>query len=488
MSKKTEKMNWFKEFCRFHFDTKLKRIGFVILLIVPMLYSFLYLYAFWNPLEKIGNGNYYIVNQDTNPTTGTNLEKVLQDAENEKIIQHENDGSYLMNVDTGLQKLSLHFHAINDPNHQWNSEKTDGSLVIPPNFNEDIVNVYNGTSSTIPQLQFECSLKNNFILSQLLYTVVTGFNNFAAIIVVNDALDYISKNFGTDINKIKADFQNFFEHIFGPSYATEIKAILDAAFGTKTINEIQDIINSLRALMTQFAKDKMTDEGLTFINFDITGKQYFGVTGIGLAPFFIALGIWMACAFQHDRYEFVNKRRANLKEKLRNYFKNYSFFIAILTLQILVLWLCLTALGVRFGFGETIILLLTEIVAGIAFSAIVYAMAYFIRNSKITQTLIIVTLILQYLASDGTYPVFTEPLLFRGLSYVTPWTYFVRAYRELISNFDWTSWGENVGIMLLIAIIFIIIAVISLVVGDKWLRARVTKNPKLLQEKTKEAN
>lgn len=154
--------------------------------------------------------------------------------------------------------------------------------------------------------------------------------------------------------------------------------------------------------------------------------------GVGLAPYFIGLALWVGAVFAFGLVRPVARRRAGEQlHALRRVVAGFVQASALSAAQALVL---LVILAVALGLSPAYPLQLTAflILTTIAFAAVVQALIA--SMGGVGRVVAIAFLIVQLAASGGTYPIQTAPEFFRTISPFVPMTYFVTAARRLISG------------------------------------------------------
>lgn len=155
--------------------------------------------------------------------------------------------------------------------------------------------------------------------------------------------------------------------------------------------------------------------------------------GSGMAPIYTTLSLWVGALiltslFKTDIAEFEGSENITLKEQ---YFGKMMFFTFIAMVQGFIV-----ALGDKVLLGvqtsNVLLLLSLSIVSSFTFSVIVYTLVSLLRN--VGKALAIILLVIQIAGCGGSYPIQVDPLFFRILQPLFPFTYAVNGFREAVAG------------------------------------------------------
>lgn len=127
------------------------RVSVVAILIVPLLYSLLYLAAFWDPYSKLQEVPVAVVNLDS----GTTL-----DGEN------VNYGEDILDELKTNDELGWKITTLEDANTGLEGDKYYAKVIIPKEFSEDVIKAKSSTPKEAT-ISFTCNDKKNFLASQI---------------------------------------------------------------------------------------------------------------------------------------------------------------------------------------------------------------------------------------------------------------------------------------------------------------------------------
>ncbi|MEG6566912.1 YhgE/Pip domain-containing protein [Thermoanaerobacterium saccharolyticum] len=127
------------------------RLAVIVIIFMPLLYSFLYLYAFWDPYGKLDKLPVAVVNQDKSVLYDGKYKNFGDDIVKEMKNNHDFKWSFV-NYDDGLNGLK--------------GNKYYFMIVIPKDFSKNILSV-NGNTVEKAHIQYMTNDKKNFLATQL---------------------------------------------------------------------------------------------------------------------------------------------------------------------------------------------------------------------------------------------------------------------------------------------------------------------------------
>lgn len=214
-------------------------------------------------------------------------------------------------------------------------------------------------------------------------------------------------------------------------------------------NDLQQIISILQSnpqFMADFiaAPFNLKDESI------YTTPNY----GSSMAPIYTVLAIWvgsllLTSILTTKTVPTEEYRKLSLREK---HFGKMLTFIGLSVIQSLIV-----SLGDKFILGvytvNTSLMIAFAVVSGITFSIIVYTLVSVLGN--VGKALAIILLIVQVAGSGGTYPIQLDPLAFRIVQPMLPFTYSVGGFREAIGGPLISTVMMDFSMLILISILFI---------------------------------
>ncbi|MEG2917050.1 MAG: YhgE/Pip domain-containing protein [Clostridium sp.] len=133
------------------FKNRFIRVSVIAIIVVPLLYSLLYLYAFWDPYARIQDMTIAVVNEDTGAVL-----------DGEKVNYGEDIVGNLKNN----KKIGWEFTSDEKANEGLENQGYYAKFVIPKGFSSSIIAAKEGTPK-VADLQFVCNEKKNFLAAQI---------------------------------------------------------------------------------------------------------------------------------------------------------------------------------------------------------------------------------------------------------------------------------------------------------------------------------
>ena len=230
-------------------------------------------------------------------------------------------------------------------------------------------------------------------------------------------------------------------------------------FKTEIDNGLQDT----RAELTKLnGLPEFTENPVEIVEEDY-GKieQY----GIAFTPLFISIGLWVGALMAYVVLYYDQEKRFKLLGKYaENKFLQIALYFGIAILQGIITG---ALLKVGLGINPTNVALyyFVTIFISIVFMSIIQ---FLIMNfGDVGKFLALVILVLQLAASGGTFPIQTVAKGFQALNPILPMTYSIKLVKETVVSQDAGFVANNVGILLLYAIIPLVITIVVQVIKNK---------------------
>lgn len=184
--------------------------------------------------------------------------------------------------------------------------------------------------------------------------------------------------------------------------------------------------------------------------------------GTGFTPYFIPLSLWVGALMMF--FIITDKVDDDLDAKPASIvigkFLSYGF---IGVLQALLASVVVLMLGLKPS--SIPLYILFNIFLSFVFIAIIQSLVFLLGQAG--RLLAIVLLILQLTSSGGTFPLEVVPKFFKVLNPIMPFTYATSGLREIISGVDYSVLTNNIFVLAVTMIIFLIISVIMKGHADK---------------------
>lgn len=312
----------------------------------------------------------------------------------------------------------------------------------------------------------------------------------------------ISSNLTNDINQLNSSYANAINSFVtsmntnlneGLNSADNIlessKAILPALqsianMGITTSNltvqqaqELQQKLNSLNGTLNNLkaSTDKLNNEALNNltnlldknpnefsklfsspIGMKIEELYGMSVFGVGLAPFYTVLSIWVGALLCTTMISTIDRKKKNQtrSDAISVHFARLILFIGINFIQ-----------GTIVSLGDVFILGIKPAnfwlfmgftwLTGIVFTVLIFTLVSLMGNFGKAAALVI--MVIQVAGSSAIYPIQVNPEFFQKLEPLWPVTYAVDGFRQAIGSPDWTEVAKDVKFLLLFLVIFLVL-------------------------------
>jgi len=369
---------------------------------------------------------------------------------------------YLQRINTSFPNANISNLIVLLKNTQnlISSEKSDLSslqqqLLATNQINHNLLNsIINNTAAMSTELitvntQYNTSAKP--ALNSIAQSMINATNDASSLIQsAQDLNSEVNNVLGTAVNgtnlaaTVSSDLNNRLSQYKG------VISLLSSKLQILNNSDLVQIISILQSnpdFMGNFISNPFTlqDESIYSI------PNY----GSAMAPVYTVLAIWVGCLvltalLKTDVSYFEGCARLSLREK---YFGKMLTFITLSLIQSLIV-----SVGDKLLLGiytvNTPIMIAFALMSGFTFSIIVYTLVSVLGN--IGKAFNIIFLIIQIAGSGSTYPIQVDPLFFRILQPLFPFTYSVGGFREAIAGplisrviLDFTA-------LILISIVFIL--------------------------------
>lgn len=235
------------------FKNRFIRVSVTAIIIVPLLYSLLYLYAFWDPYSHLQDMPVAVVNMDSGSTKDGVKANYGKDIVN-KLKDDTRMGWKFVSYDQAKKGL-------NGKNGYY------AMFVIPENFSKDILSAKDGKPIQ-PKIIYSSNDKKNFIGSQI--------NGKVAIELKAEIIKSITKEY------TKVTFENLYDVKDGFNQASDgskklYDGLSDAKYGSSQIKDgigqIKDKVPEMEQGVSKlYNGSKQLSDGITTTAIDSSGK------------------------------------------------------------------------------------------------------------------------------------------------------------------------------------------------------------------------
>ena len=181
--------------------------------------------------------------------------------------------------------------------------------------------------------------------------------------------------------------------------------------------------------------------------------------GSALAPFYIAISLWIGCIIAVAMISMRVKSRKKYSAETV-YMGRMGLFLVIGLIQSLIV--AVGALLMHIQVSSQLLFLVTTIYIGLCGMVVVYSMTSAFGNAG--KALAIIILVLQITATGGTFPVELLPSFFQAIHPYLPLTYAIGALREVVAGVLWSNFLYCIGVL---AIFPVVSFILTLIIKEK---------------------
>ena len=177
--------------------------------------------------------------------------------------------------------------------------------------------------------------------------------------------------------------------------------------------------------------------------------------GSSLAPFYIALSLWIGCLIA---VAIVTVRvKSNKYGAKAAYLGRMNLFLIIGLFQSLLI--AVTSLLLNVQNSSAALLTLTILIIATCFMITLYSVVSIFGS--LGKVIAVLALILQIAASGGIYPAELQSTFFQVIQPYLPMTYAIRALREVVAGVLWNSYWYNLGILFIFTSVILALALLT---------------------------
>lgn len=337
-----------------------------------------------------------------------------------------------------------------------NLSKLQSQFANSSNLNNALISSLNNNISNInTQLVNASSIYNNgakAALNGTAQSLISAANDSASLINTAENLNTEVSNLlktgvdGSNLSsKISLDLKN---------RLLQFKDTISALSDKLEVTSNSDIIKIISVLQSN------PDFMGSFVStpFNIKNESIYSIPnyGSGMAPVYTVLAIWvgvllLVSLLKTKAVTFDGSDKISIREE---HFGKMLTFITLSLIQAFIVSVG-DKLFLHVYTQSTPLMIAFALMSGITFSIIVYTLVSVLSN--IGKAISIVFLIIQLAGSGSTYPIQVDPLFFRILQPMFPFTYSVGGFREAIAGPLVTSVAMDFTALILISVVFILI-------------------------------
>ena len=407
-------------------------IRFGGLLIIPFIYGFSYIFAFYDPFSNV-NKVKMIVITDKNSFLGSEIGENISNTKNK--------------IKLGDLDLTLKMNHIHSDNKNLENEKKDSFVYLR-------INDTNELENNIANIIADDSIIQDIVSTSKIIEELNNPTNQIVKLTLNNKKNYLLA-FGIDA---------------GSSMYSTTQFVLDSLL--KTISS-ENNINHLSWQVLKKKKNIPYEKSLTakekdnyknefeIIKKDVNKKINRVVNanpfnkeqkpiqieghmsehtkyGYGLAPFFISVAMWigsMTLTFAIHRKIYDNSISPGMR-----YFAKWTLLVFGILLQATILMIPLYFIGFKFlGLNHWFMMYGGAIITGIFFVSIIQAIRFSVSGRTVSILLVIILLVLQMASAGGLFPIETQTSIYQFLNKILPMGKTVTIIRELSYETNWSN-------------------------------------------------
>lgn len=240
-----------------------------------------------------------------------------------------------------------------------------------------------------------------------------------------------------------------------------------------TLSELQDKTKGLNSealnnLVTLLEKNPNDISSFLSSPVSIKVEELYGMSvfGIGLAPFYTVLSIWVGALLLTSLLKVGDPEEEDGTKKtlMEIHFGKMLLFLTINFIQATIV-----TLGDVFLLGispySIWMLLGFAWFSGITFTVIIFTLVSLMGNMG--KALCIVIMVMQVAGTGAIYPIQVNPEIFQKLYYIWPFTYAIDAFRESIGGPDVPRVIHDFKILLIYLVVFFILGFLQIVMHKR---------------------
>lgn len=444
--------------------------------LIPAIYSGVYLSSMWDTYEHTKDLPAAIVNNDTGIT------------DNGQVV---NAGKDL--VKGMLKSDSMTYHVTSKQQAERGLKNGNYYLVIeiPRHFSKDSRSLLtqhpkamNLTYKVNPGTDFFASqiakgtataiqAKLNQQISAIYFKnltagITSGTEGTAKLLTAVDALSAGSQSLSAGLLQQKMAITKLSDSLPSTAQPLATQLTTSALALTNAASSLTDGTTKIHSALTQSLQEQpklaATRKNISLLSAPVTLTRvdisHTPTNGVGMAPFAIAIGLYVGCislSFMYDMYSPKTKPT----KALAWWWSKYSLLLVLIGIQVACQAIVVMSLGLKpLSIGNTCLAML---VTAITFITCVFGLNTIL--GAFGKYLVTILLILQLGASTGVYPLETANVFTRISSPFLPMTYGIHAMREAISIGG--NMTHDLVIMLLVTLIINVLVIVKLELDRK---------------------
>lgn len=292
---------------------------------------------------------------------------------------------------------------------------------------------------------------------------------------VNSSLTNISSNLNNSLNNINSVL------LASKQMIPQLDSIANMGISSSnlTVSKINDLKSKLDGLKTNLDTLENKTGSLTSASLDnlvnllnknpqqlatllaspigINVQELYGMSifGIGLAPFYTVLAIWVGALLCTTIIGVNDKAEENGTKKrvMEIHFGKMLLFLSINFIQATIVTLGdIFILGIKPA--DFWLLMAFAWISGLVFTVIIFTLVSL--NGNFGKAGALVIMVIQVAGSGAIYPIEVNPIFFQKLEFLWPFTYAIDGFRQAIGGPDWSQVSGDIIALVIFLVIFIV--------------------------------
>lgn len=437
------------------FSSKWSTIKHLGIILLPLLYGFMYILAFFNPFAGSGALDIAVVVSQKDEL-GSAFANSLKNNKNDIKIGD-------LNMTLNINKVYASPNQIKDESWRKDEAKKHYATIFikPTTAHTTLTEAFADTMfkgrKIMENPNLKISQKFTHIITQLSKLQMLEFyTNYQKNYLIAFGVDFstamqpiykrmVNSVFGMDISSVwnLMNTKSFYTR-YAPGLPPSVTPKMWAA---NTVNEYKTLWANMKSDKNHVGQTQLEVllKGLDNVNVHSQMGNY-AEYGFGLAPFFITLAMWIGSMGLTIS---VNGKiyKGKFSKKKIYMAKLFTIWISI-SIGAIILFIALAAIGFVELKGGYWRLLFQTIISGILLSSIVFAIRAAVPNKAAGIIIVLILLVLQMSVSGGLFSTTLQFPFFKFMNYIFPYTYSVHALREMTFDPNWLQWFIDIIIIM----------------------------------------
>lgn len=426
------------------------------LLLMPLLYGFSYIFAFYDPFEHTANLQIAVITQKYETTA-----KITVVSEFEKaLIKQMEKTSTLKTGDLNMEIKVTHKYI-----DAKLTKKADIDAAIAKIDRDNYASIYVprlSAGTKLGELIKKIADANISVPAKIsaLQAFVASVSSSEKIQISNNYKKNYLIAFGIDIGSGMSGGRIFalgkiIDTLRDSNFIQYLKQqkLISTPVSPKVLSDFEIIMNGLHDAIapTKVVNGKTVSESFEAIHIDsqMGDKAKYGY---GLAPFFISVSMWiggMVMTFAVHKKIYERETMPGIR-----YLAKWLLITFGTVIQASLLMGSLYFIGFdKLGIDNWSYMFMYAIFIGIVFSAIIQAIRFLIPNRNFGIFIIIILLVLQMSAGGGLFPIETQSAFYKTIHNILPMSHSIALLRQLAYNPDWMEVLRQIGFLMIYLLI-----------------------------------